>query len=78
MEEGYYVFVRPPFDELNKMVDLFQSKGFDDYLKFYVYNDRCDVLFKSYSRAQAFVDYFNNYRVNSIRISVSTNCCCSC
>lgn len=69
--EGYSVIIHPPFDELNKMVDLFQSKGFDDYLKFYVYKDHCDILFKSYSRAQDFIDYFDNYHINSIHISAS-------
>lgn len=73
MEEDFLITIRPPFDELNKMVDLFQSKGFDDYLKFSVYNDRCEILFKSYSKAQNFVDYFDNYRINSIRLTVSLN-----
>ncbi|OHT12679.1 hypothetical protein TRFO_17526 [Tritrichomonas foetus] len=71
MDEGYFLIIRPPIDEPEKMIDLFQAKQFDDYSKLYLYNDRCVLCFKSYSRANAFIDYFDGYRIGPVRISVT-------
>ncbi|KAH0795133.1 putative RNA-binding protein [Histomonas meleagridis] len=62
------VLFEPKFDEPEKMQAFFDEKGFDDFLRFSVFESYCIIEFPTINRANDFVDFFNGKIFNEQKV----------